>query len=151
MNMDFNFQPVLEGPTIMLRPLNADDFEGLYLAASDPLVWELHPEPTRYQRDVFAKSFFAGALSSGSAFVVIDKASGQIIGSSRYYDWYAEKAEVAVGFTFLARSHWGGTTNREMKRLMLTHAFQWAKLVWFHIGTDNWRSRRAAEKNWRSV
>jgi len=146
MNEEFNLQPTLEGPTVILRPLRAGDFEALYLAASDPLIWEQHPEPTRYQRDVFEKSFFVGALGSGSAFVVIDKTSGQIIGSSRFYDWDSERAEVAIGFTFLACSHWGGSTNREMKQLMLQHAFQWTKIVWFHIGKDNWRSRKAAEK-----
>ena len=142
----FDFQPTLAGETISLRPLKAEDFEALYAAASDPLIWEQHPEPTRYQRQVFERGFFAGALASGSAFVVIDNASAHIIGSSRYYDWNPAEREVAVGFTFLARSHWGGGTNREMKQLMLSHAFRWAKVVWFHVGANNWRSRKAMEK-----
>lgn len=143
---DFNFQPTLVGHQIRLRPLRADDFESLYLAASDPLVWAQHPEPSRFQRDVFENHFFKGAVTSGSAFVVIDNSSDTIVGSSRYYDWDPENAEVAIGFTFLARSHWGGATNSEMKRLMLTHAFQWARVVWLHIGVTNMRSRKAAEK-----
>lgn len=142
----FDFQPTLVGGTITLRPLKADDFEALYAAASDPLIWEQHPERTRYQRQVFENGFFAGALASGSAFVVIDNASGKIIGSSRYYEWNPVEREVAVGFTFLTRSHWGGATNREMKQLMLSHAFRWAKVVWFHVGANNWRSRKAMEK-----
>ncbi len=142
----FNFQPTLVGDIISLRPLRADDFEALYQAASDPLIWAQHPEPTRYQRDVFERSFFKSALASGSAFVVVENATGKLVGSTRYYEWDAERAEVAIGYTFIARSHWGGTTNREMKKLMLDHAFQWAKVVWLHIGTDNWRSRKAAEK-----
>jgi len=145
-NPDFNFKPVLMGPNLSLRPLVADDFEELYLAASDPKIWEQHPEPTRYQRDVFEHSFFKGALASGSAFVAIDNAAKRIIGSSRYYEWNKENAEVAIGFTFLACNYWGGTTNTEMKKLMLDHAFQWAEIVWLHIGIDNWRSRKAAEK-----
>lgn len=142
----FTFQPTLVGDTISLRPLRAEDFEALYLAASDPLIWAQHPEPTRYQRDVFEQGFFKSAVASGSAFVVVDNATGKLVGSTRYYEWDAEKAEVAIGYTFIARSHWGGNTNREMKKLMLDHAFQWAKRVWLHIGTDNWRSRKAAEK-----
>jgi N-acetyltransferase len=142
----FDFQPTLAGETISLRPLKAHDFEALYAAASDPLIWEQHPEPTRYQRQVFETGFFASALASGSAFVVIDNASGKIIGSSRYYEWNSVEREVAVGFTFLARSHWGGGTNREMKQLMLNHAFRWAKVVWFHVGANNWCSRKAIEK-----
>jgi len=141
----FDLQPTLIGPTISLRPLRADEFEPLYAAAADPLVWEQHPEPLRYQRPVF-EGFFAGALASGGALVVTDSATGKIIGSSRYYDWTPAAREVAIGFTFLARSHWGGATNREMKRLMLDHAFRWADVVWFHVGGNNWRSRRAMEK-----
>ena len=78
--------------------------------------------------------------------MVTDKASGEIIGTSRYYGWNPDQREVAIGFTFLVRSHWGGATNREMKQLMLSHAFRWAKVVWFHVGKSNWRSRRAMEK-----
>jgi N-acetyltransferase len=144
--IEFEFQPTLLGDTVSLRPLCTEDFEALYQAAADPLIWAQHPEPTRYQRDVFERNFFKGATASGSAFVVIDNAMGQIIGSTRYYEWDAQKAEVAIGYTFIARSHWGGVTNREMKQLVLDHAFQWAKVVWLHIGKDNWRSRKAAEK-----
>lgn len=143
---DFDFQPTLVGESITLRPLTADDFEALYAAASDPLVWEQHPDPSRYQRDVFQKGFFASAVASGSAFVVIDNASRDVIGSSRYYEWDPLKQEVAIGYTFLARSHWGGKVNREMKQLMLDHAFRWARTAWFHVGVDNRRSRKAMEK-----
>ncbi len=142
----FNFVSTLVGETISLRPLKAEDFEALYAVASDPLIWEQHPEPTRYQRQVFMSGFFARALACGSAFVVIDNASSKIIGSSRYYGWNPVEREVTIGATFLARSYWGRGTNREMKQLMLNHAFRWAKVVWFHVGANNWRSRKAMEK-----
>jgi len=143
--LHFDLQPILLGETIALRPLTNADFELLYAAASDPLIWQQHPEPLRYQRQVF-EGFFAGAMASGGALVVTEKKSGRVIGSSRYYDWHPPEREVAIGYTFLARSHWGGATNREMKRLMLDHAFRWAKVVWFHVGKNNWRSRKAIEK-----
>lgn len=143
---DFELQPTLAGELVMLRPLVEGDFEAVYSAAADPLLWEQHPEPLRYQRDVFTKNFFVGAVACQSAFVVIERSSGAVIGSSRYYDWDATTREVAIGYTFLARSHWGGTYNGELKRLMLDHAFRWAKVVWLHIGRDNWRSRKATEK-----
>jgi len=142
---DFDLQPTLIGETIFLRPLQAGDFEPLYAAASDPAIWEQHPEPLRYQRAVFA-GFFASALASGGALLAIEKHSGAVIGSSRYYDWNPEAREVTIGYTFLTRKHWGGSTNREMKQLMLGHAFLFAKAVWFHIGSDNRRSRKAMEK-----
>ncbi|MEX2333302.1 MAG: inositol monophosphatase family protein, partial [Pseudohongiella sp.] len=142
----FDFQPTLKGRTITLRPLCEDDLEPLYAAASDPMIWELHPDPERYQREAFEARYFSGALASGSALVAIDNATGDIVGCSRYYEWDPVAEEVAIGFTFLARSRWGGATNREMKTLMLDHAFQWARRVWFHIGKDNKRSRRGTEK-----
>jgi N-acetyltransferase len=142
----FNSQPTLVGQSITLRPLLASDFENLYAAASDPLIWEQHPDPLRYQRDAFEERFFTPGLKAGSSFAVVDNRTHQIIGSSRYYDIDLAKNELAVGFTFLARSYWGGQTNREMKSLMLEHAFKWANLVWLHIGTQNLRSRKAAEK-----
>ena len=102
----------------MIRPIRVSDYETLYQAASDPLIWEQHPEPTRYQREVFQK-FFDGAVQCGSGFVVLDKATGQLIGSSRYWDYRPDADRIEIGFTFLVRSHWGGKYNAELKRLML--------------------------------
>lgn len=143
--VEFDAQPTLLGETLSLRPLAAADFAPLYAVASDPLIWSLHPEPLRYQRAVF-EQFFEAALDSRSALVVTDNASGEVVGSSRYYDWHPTRREVAIGYTFLARSRWGGATNLEMKRLMLGHAFRWVDVVWFHVGKRNLRSRRAMEK-----
>lgn len=142
---DFDTQPTLVGETISLRPLAGADFDALYAVASDPVIWAQHPEPTRHRRPVF-EQFFETALASGSALVAADNGSGEIVGSSRYYDWNAAGRAVAIGYTFLARSRWGGATNLEMKRLMLGHAFRWADRVWFHVGRHNFRSRRAMEK-----
>jgi N-acetyltransferase len=142
---DFDLQPVLKGATLTLRPLRADNFDILYAAASDPLIWEQHPVPTRYEHAVFSE-FFASGLASGGALLVLDNTTGAVIGSSRYYDWEPSKQEVAIGYTFLARSHWGGPANREMKKLMLDHAFRWAKLAWFHVGQNNVRSHKAMAK-----
>jgi N-acetyltransferase len=105
-----------------------------------------YPSPLRYQRAVFEKEIFTGALASGSAFIVFENDTGKVIGSSRFYDWDPVHREVAIGFSFLARSHWGGNTNQQKKQLMLNHAWQYAQRVWLHIGRDNWRSRKAAEK-----
>ena len=135
----FDLRPTLTGKLLTVRPLAPSDFEAVYAAAADPLLWEQHPEPTRYQRDVFEKNFFAGAVACQSAFVVTDRSSGAVIGSSRYYDWEPSTREVAIGYTFLARSHWGGAYNGELKRMMLDHAFRWANTAWLHIGVENWR------------
>jgi RimJ/RimL family protein N-acetyltransferase len=143
--MPFELQPVLKGDLLELRPLRADDFDELYAVASDPLIWEQHPASDRYEEDVF-REFFRGALESGGAFVVVDSLTGRAIGSTRFHAYDEEKGEVEIGWTFLARSHWGGRFNGEMKRLMLAHAFKFVESVVFLVGPDNYRSRRAVEK-----
>lgn len=141
-----DLQPTLVGDRITLRPLEENDFEALHAAASDPLIWEQHPDNTRYQRDVFETRFFRGAIASGGALAVIANDSGEVIGSSRYYEWDPDEQSICIGYTFVVTRHWGDGTNSEMKALMLEHAFRFADTVWFHIGEDNLRSRRAVEK-----
>ena len=143
--MPFDLQPVLTGAIIELRPLSEEDFPALFAVASDPLIWEQHPEPDRCTEPVF-RQFFHGAMQSGGAFAALDRKDGRIIGSSRFAEYDEAKSEIEIGWTFLARSHWGGTYNREMKRLMLTHAFRFVRRVIFRVGPDNRRSRRALEK-----
>ncbi len=122
-----------------------EDWDDLFAVASDPLIWEQHPESDRYKEDVF-KIFFREALESGGAFVIIDKKSQQIIGSTRFYGYDPEKSEIEIGWTFLARKYWGGRYNAEMKQLMLAHAFQFVENVVFFVGENNIRSQKAMEK-----
>jgi RimJ/RimL family protein N-acetyltransferase len=143
--MSFDRQPVLKGDILELRPLRSEDFQALYAVASDPLIWEQHPVRTRYQEEVF-KGFFREALESGGALIVIDSNGGRVIGSSRFHGYDEEKSEIEIGWTFLARSHWGGIYNKEMKRLMLRHAFRFVNSVIFLVGPQNVRSQRAIEK-----
>lgn len=144
--LDIELQPTLTGDTIHLRPLTPEDFDALYLAASDPQIWSLHPDYERYRRDVFQKRYFEGALASGSALVIEENGTGRVIGSSRYYDWDPTKKEICIGYTFIERSHWGKGTNTELKDLMLGHIYRWADAVWFHVAKTNLRSCRALEK-----
>jgi len=143
--MPFDLQPTLKGDLLELRPLRAEDFEELYAVAADPLIWEQHPDSDRYQEDVF-REFFRVAMASGGALVAIDVKDGRIIGSSRYHGYDEGKSEVEIGWSFLARSHWGGVYNGEMKRLMLDHAFRFVESVIFVVGPQNWRSQKAVEK-----
>ncbi len=143
--MSFDLQPNLKGELIELRALTPEDWDDLFAIASDPLIWEQHPESDRYKEDVF-KVFFKDALESGGAFVVIDRKNKRIIGSTRFYGYEPEKSEIEIGWTFLARKYWGGRHNWEMKQLMLAHAFQFVDNVVFYVGENNMRSRRATEK-----
>ena len=143
--LSFDWQPVLKGDLIELRPLRPEDHDDLYAVASDPLIWEQHPDKTRHEVAGF-RVFFDEALASGGALIASDAVTQRVIGSSRFHGYDAERDEVEIGWTFLARSHWGGRYNGEMKRLMLQHAFRFVSRVVFLIGPQNLRSQRAVEK-----
>lgn len=141
----FDLQPTLKNEFVRIQPLKETDFEALYAVASDPLIWEQHPNKDRYKREVF-ENFFKGAMESRGAFLVFDQQSNQVIGSSRFYEWDPEKKIVAIGYTFFARDHWGSTYNPALKKLMMGHAFQFADSVVYHIGAQNIRSQKAIER-----
>ncbi len=140
-----NFQPTLVGATVTIRPITTDDWRAMYAAGSDPEIWKVHPVRDRHTEAGFRK-YFDQAVASKMGFAVVDRATGVVIGSSRYYGHVTEKSEIEIGWTFLARSHWGGATNREMKRLMLEHAFTFVDTVIFWVGVENWRSLGAMKK-----
>lgn len=143
--MTLDLQPTLIGSLVSLRPLGRSDRDALHLAASDPLIWEQHPDPLRWRRDVFDR-LFDKLLDSGGALVILDRADGRVIGTSSYYDLNPVDRSIAIGFTFLMRTYWGGKFNTEVKRLMLDHAFSVVDRVWFHVGPENRRSQLAMEK-----
>ena len=143
--MQPDFQPILKGDHVVLRPVEAADWRGMFAAAADPAIWAGHPASDRYQEYAF-RAFFDGALASRTAFTILDKRSGDIIGSSRYDHFDPALRQVEIGWTFLARSVWGGTYNSDVKRLMLDHAFRFVDTVVFTVGEANLRSRRAIEK-----
>lgn len=141
-----NWRPEnLEDNIIKLVPLNASDFDALFEVASDPLIWEQHPSRDRYKKEVF-QLYFDGAISGKTAFLIIEKSTDKIIGSTRYYDFKPENSSIAIGYTFLAREYWGGQFNRSSKKLLLDHAFQFVDKVYFHIGATNIRSQMAIKK-----
>lgn len=140
-----DLQPTLQNETIKAIPLLEEHFESLYKVASDPLIWEQHPNPDRYKREVF-QNFFRHAIESKGAFLILDAATQEVIGSTRFYDHNKINSSVLIGYTFYARSHWGGKFNHALKHLMLNHAFQSVDKVYFHIGANNFRSQKSIEK-----
>lgn len=143
--MSFDYQPALKGERVELAPLRSEDYCGLRAVAADPLIWEQHPDRSRHEEESF-KAFFREALASGGALIAIDCNTQRVIGSSRFHGYDQVRSEVEIGWTFLARTHWGGTYNREMKQLMLQHAFRFVNGVVFLIDPQNMRSQRAVEK-----
>lgn len=140
-----NRQPILQDDSVTLMPLRADEFEELLAVASDPLIWAQHPNPDRWKREIF-RTYFDGALASGGAFMIRDKAHRNAIGSTRFYDHDAEASEIKIGYTFFSRDQWGSGTNQRVKKLMLDHAFQYVRQVIFHVGAQNMRSRIAMQR-----
>ncbi|MBS1764294.1 MAG: GNAT family N-acetyltransferase [Bacteroidetes bacterium] len=143
--MDFSIQPELENDKTKLLPLKENDFEELYQVASDPEIWEQHPNKDRYKREVFL-NFFEGAIKSKGAFKIIDKTTGKIIGSTRYYDYNEAENSIHIGYTFYAKSYWGRSFNHTVKTLMLDYIFNYVSKVIFHIGAKNIRSQIAISR-----
>ncbi len=143
--MKKELQPILENDLILLRPLGLSDYDQLFEAASDPLIWETHPQPDRFKADVF-KHFFDEAKNSNGALVVIDKKTSRIIGVTGYYDLKENPSSLTIGFTFLERKYWGGFYNAAVKKLLVNYALKLVNAVYFQVGVDNLRARKSLEK-----
>jgi RimJ/RimL family protein N-acetyltransferase len=144
-NMKFNTQPVLENDKAILQPLQENDFEALYAVASDPKIWEQHPNKDRWKRDVF-RTFFEGAIQSKGAFKIIDKSTGHIAGSTRMYDYNEQDNSILIGYTFYGTAYWGKGINLSVKAQLLDYLFQYVSHVYFHIGAHNIRSQIAISR-----
>ena len=140
-----NIQPHLENDLIRLEPLKSSDFEEVYAAASDPKIWEQHPNKNRWKRDVFM-NFFEGAIQSKGAFKVIDKQSNLVVGSTRFYDYDEKDASILIGYTFYSTNCWGKGYNPSVKKMMFDYIFQFVDKVYLHVGAENKRSQVAVER-----
>lgn len=140
--MKFNIQPTLENQNTILYPLQENDFEILYVVASDPKIWEQHPNKDRWKKDVF-RMFFDGAIKSKGAFKIVDKSTGKIVGSTRFYDYNEQENSILIGYTFYATKYWGKGINSAVKKMMLDYIFQYVDKVYFQIGINNVRSQIA--------
>jgi RimJ/RimL family protein N-acetyltransferase len=144
--MTFNIQPNnLKSELIFLRPLQENDFDKLFEIASDPLLWEQHPNKYRYKKEEFT-TYFKGAILSKGAFIIIDSKTNETVGCSRYYDYNDDENTILIGYTFIGRKYWGRGYNASLKKIMLNYIFQYVSSVYFHIGNQNFRSQKAIEK-----
>lgn len=145
MNQQFITPIQLENECVLLLPLHESDFDALYTVASDPRIWEQHPQTDRWKAEVF-RIFFESAIESRSAFKIIDKATGALAGSTRFYDYNVQNRSIFIGYTFYAVHYWGMGFNPSVKKLMLAYAFQYVDTVYFQVGSTNFRSQKAVEK-----
>ena len=137
--------PILQHENIVAYPLTDNDFERLYAAACDPLIWEQHPNKNRWQREAF-QNYFTGAILSQGAFLVTDATTGEVIGSSRFSDYIPETNTVSIGYTFFIRRCWGKGYNYALKHAMLDYIFQKVDAVTFYVGAVNKRSQVSIER-----
>jgi N-acetyltransferase len=135
----------LENEMVKLQPLQESDFERLFEVGCDPLIWEQHPSNDRYQKDRFLV-YFQGAMESGSAFIIMDKSTGEVAGCTRFYHYNQEESTIFIGYTFYGRKFWGTKLNPQVKKLMLDYIFEYVNQVKFHVGAQNQRSRKAMER-----
>lgn len=143
--MNFSVQPTLENNNFKLIPLQETDFERLYSVASDPKIWEQHPNKERYKREVF-QNFFKGAMESEGAFLVTNKSTGDVLGCTRFYDYDNGNRSILIGYTFYGTDSWGKNVNPQVKKMMLDYIFQHVETVIFHVGKENIRSQIAMQR-----
>lgn len=132
----------MENEKAILYPLQEKDFELLYTVASDPEIWKQHPNKDRWKKEVF-RTFFDGAMQSKGAFKIVEKATGNTIGSTFIYDYNEQENSIFIGYTFYAVEYWSKGINKLVKATMLDYIFQFVSKVYFHIGANNIRSQVA--------
>jgi len=140
--MSINLQPTLQNDSLTICPLHQEDFIDLYAVAADPEIWMQHPNKDRWKNEVF-QIFFEGAMKSADAFRIVEKATAQTIGSTRFYDYNSKDSSIFIGYTFYGTAYWGKGINPIVKTLMLNYIFQFVERVLFHIGAGNIRSQIA--------
>lgn len=141
-----NFKLNLENDKISLFQANKTDFKKLYSIANDPKIWEQHPENDRWKKNKFSLFFNNGLLNQFGLLIIFDKIQNKIAGSTRFYSLNESKNEIRIGFTFIKREYWGTRMNFYVKELMISYAFKFIDNIYFDIGNNNFRSRKAIEK-----
>jgi RimJ/RimL family protein N-acetyltransferase len=143
----------MEGELVVVEPMSAEHEEGLYRAGADPEVWEhlpAFPSPCG-DRELFRR-WVADRVrdmeeETETAFTIVDRRTGDPIGSTRYLCLRPEHRSVEVGWTWLGRPWWRTGANLETKLLVLGRAFDalGCERVEFKTDARNARSRAALE------
>lgn len=145
-------QPVtLEGHWVLLEPLSVDHVPALAALASDEEIWRYLPVSLPTEDDL--RGIVEDALRNRAAgtelpFVIVERASGMPIGSTRVMDIRLEHRGVEIGWTWLGRAYWRSPINSECKYLLLRHLFEVVGCVRVALKTDmlNVRSQAAIER-----
>ena len=136
----------LENKNFILKLLNKNDFNVLYNIGKIKKIWEQHPENDRWKKEKFNIFFNKGIENKFGFYGIYNKSNSTLIESTRYYSYSKKKKSIKIGFTFLTPEYWGSDTNLQIKTLMLGYAFNYVDNIYFDIGKNNIRSRKAIEK-----
>ncbi|TNE59088.1 MAG: N-acetyltransferase [Bacteroidetes bacterium] len=142
---------VLDGNLVQLVPLRREHFDDLTELAKDNRIW------AHYTLDGTNSGRLRAALTDALAeqkkdmqfpFVILEKSTGQVIGSTRLLELHREHRKLEIGWTWLHPDHWGTAVNLECKLLLLTFCFEilGTTRVQFRTDENNMRSRKAIEK-----
>jgi RimJ/RimL family protein N-acetyltransferase len=149
--MNFSQSIVLENSRVRLRPLDTTDFEALKPAAFDPAVWQF--TLSRADDAVSLADYLATAVHDREAgrryaFAIIDRATGQLVGSTSYYNIVPADQRLSIGYTWLGRAFQGTGLNRAAKHLLLSYAFDHLGYERVELETDsrNEQSQRAMRR-----
>ena len=140
------FKVNLEGERFHLLQTQPHHFDALYQVASDPELWAQHPQSDRWKPGVFKRFFDAGLQNPEGCFTIFDRGSGAAVGSTRFYGLDVREPSIRLGYSFIARSLWGGAANQAVKHIQLSFLFNHVDAVYFEIGERNTRSQKALAK-----
>ena len=139
---------VLEGEVVRLEPMSVDHLGGLIAAGRDPRIWTWMPTDGSSpdgMRELVDAALAARDARTQIPFVTIARATGRVVGSSRYLAPAPADLRVEIGWTWLDPAVQRTAVNTEAKLLMLAHAFDHWRVHRVSLMTDarNERSRRA--------
>lgn len=139
----------MRGDHVVLEPLDASHVDGLYAATRDTEVWRHLGHAQPHDRDELAaivgEALHAHHRGERVPWVQRDAVTGEVIGTTSYYEVDEVRRSVAIGHTFLGRPWWRTGVNTEAKLLLLTRAFDElgaVRVVW-HTDIRNERSQQA--------
>lgn len=137
----------LESSRIRLEPLTLGHACELRRTCADPALWEHTFSTNPFLSGEDAVRWTSAAIEAPDtvAFAVVDKASGKIAGSTRFFEIVPAYRKLEIGWTFIATEYWRTHVNTEMKYLLMRYAFEsWDAIrVQLKAEARNLRSRAA--------
>ena len=146
--MDFSAAIVLENSRVRLRPLELTDFEALKTLAFDAELWRY--TLTRADDAVSLAAYLRQAVEARAQdqrypFAILDRATGELAGSTSYYNVHEADQRLSIGYTWVGTKFQRSGLNRACKHLLLSHAFDGLNCERVELETDsrNHKSRTA--------